>query len=136
MQDDPGVGGLRPTKSARDLPYVLILEDLDDIANLLRATLSEHGYRCFSLRSKSAAERFLGRVRPDLVIVDYGLLGGSGINAAQMAAAADVPVVVMSGYFDVRDEVERLQFTYVQKPFHLSEMIAVVERLLRRDQTT
>jgi hypothetical protein len=47
---------------------------------------------------KAAAERFLGRVRPDLVIVDYGLLGGSRINAAQMAAANNVPVVVMSGY--------------------------------------
>lgn len=50
-----------------------------------------------------------------------------------MAAAANVPVVVMSGYFDVRDEVESLQFTYVQKPFPFSEMIALVEQLVRHD---
>lgn len=83
-------------------PYILVLEDLDDIANLLRDELSGRGYRGFSLRSKSAAERFLKRVRPDLVIVDYELLGGSGLMAAQMAAEADVPVVVISGY-DVRE---------------------------------
>lgn len=117
-------------------PYVLILEDVDDIANLLRSELTAVGYRCFSLRSRRAAERFLGRVRPDMVIVDYGLLGGSGMKAAQMAAAANVPVIVMSGYLDVRDQVERLKFTYLQKPFHLSEIIELVERLVRRDRPT
>ena len=49
-------------------PYILVLEDLDDIANLLREELRARGYRCFSLRSKAAAERFLNRVRPDLVM--------------------------------------------------------------------
>jgi CheY-like chemotaxis protein len=98
------------TLDGRTAPYVLILEDLDAIANLLRAELSALGYRCFSLRSKGCAERFLNRVRPDLVIVDYGLLGGSGMKAAQMAAQSNVPVLVMSGYFGVRDEVERLGF--------------------------
>jgi DNA-binding response OmpR family regulator len=114
-------------------PYILILEDLDDIANLLRAELRAYGYRCFSLRSKSSAERFLHRVRPDLVIVDYGRLGGSGMKAAQMAAQSDVPVIVMSGYFNVQDEVERLGFSYLQKPFGTSQMLDLVCQLLPRD---
>ena len=116
----------------RAVPYVLILEDLDAIANLLRGELSAAGYRCFSLRSKASAERFLKRVRPDLVIVDYGLLGGTGITAAQMAARSNVPVIVMSGYLDVRDEIELLGFYYVQKPFGLSEMLDLVSRLVAR----
>jgi DNA-binding response OmpR family regulator len=120
------------TLGARAAPYVLILEDLDAIANLLRAELGERGYRCFSLRSKASAERFLSRVRPDLVIVDYGLLGGSGLVAAQMAAQSNVPVIVMSGYFTVRDEVERLGFCYLQKPFGLSEILDLVSRLVSR----
>jgi DNA-binding response OmpR family regulator len=121
------------TLADRAAPYVLILEDLDAIANLLRGELSALGYRCFSLRSKASAERFLKRVRPDLVIVDYGLLGGTGIKAAQMAAQSDVPVIVMSGYLDVRDEIELLGFYYVQKPFGLSEMLDLVSRLIARD---
>jgi DNA-binding response OmpR family regulator len=121
------------TLAGRAPPYVLILEDLDAIANLLRGELSALGYRCFSLRSKASAERFLKRVRPDLVIVDYGLLGGTGITAAQMAAQSNVPVIVMSGYLDVRDEIELLGFYYVQKPFGLSEMLDLVIRLVARD---
>ena len=50
-----------------------------------------------------------------------------------MATAANVPVVVMSGYFDVCDEVESLQFAYVQKPFPLSQMTELVKQLLSRD---
>ena len=121
------------TFGGRPAPYVLVLEDLDAIANLLRDELSARGYRCFSLRSKASAERFLSRVRPDLVIVDYELLGGAGIKAAQMAAQSNVPVIVMSGYFDVRAEIERLGFFYVQKPFSLSEMLDLVSRLVARD---
>ena len=120
-------------RSSRAIPYILVLEDHDDIANLLRSELSERGYRCFSLRSKSSAERFLTRVRPDLAIVDYGLLGGTGVNAANMAANAGVPVIVMSGYFTARDEIERLGFCYMQKPFRMSEMADLVSRLLARD---
>ena len=116
----------------RAAPYILVLEDLDDIANLLRSELSERGYRCFSLRSKSSAERFLNRVRPDLVIVDYALLGGTGIKAAQMAAEADVPMIVMSGH-DVRDEVECLGFAYLQKPFGLADTADLISGLLTRD---
>ena len=121
------------TLGHRAPPYVVILEDLDAIANLLRGELSALGYRCFSLRSKASAERFLKRVRPDLVIVDYGLLGGTGIEAAQMAARSNVPVIVMSGYLDVRDEIELLGFYYLQKPFGLSEMLDLVSRLIARD---
>ncbi len=113
-------------------PYILVLEDLDDIANLLREELSARGYRCFSLRSKAAAERFLNRVRPDLVIVDYELLGGSGLTAAQMAAEADVPVVVISGY-DVREEVEVLGFIFLPKPFGIAELSALAAKLLAPD---
>jgi DNA-binding response OmpR family regulator len=121
------------TPGARAAPYILVLEDLDDIANMVRSELSALGYRCFSLRSRASAERFLNLVRPDLVIVDYGLLGGTGIKAAEMAAQSKVPVIVMSGYLDVRDEVENLGFYYVQKPFSLSEMINLVRRLVASD---
>jgi two-component system, OmpR family, alkaline phosphatase synthesis response regulator PhoP len=121
------------TLGGRAAPYVLVLEDLDAIANLVRGELTALGYRCFSLRSKASAERFLNRVRPDLVIVDYGLLGGTGITAAQMAATSNVPVIVMSGYFGIREEVEQLGFHYLQKPFGLSEVIDLVSRLVPRD---
>ena len=42
--DSGGAAGPRSAKLASAVPYVLILEDVDDIANLLRAELSAQGY--------------------------------------------------------------------------------------------
>lgn len=50
------------------LPYIAVPEDREDIANLICDELSACGYRCFSLRSKAAVERFLRDVRPRLAI--------------------------------------------------------------------
>ncbi|MFZ3236357.1 MAG: hypothetical protein WA417_20150 [Stellaceae bacterium] len=67
------------------------------------------------------------------MIVDYGLLGGSGIKAAQMATAADVPVIVMSGYLHVCEEIEPLGLSYLQKPFQIAELLLFAALLLRCD---
>jgi DNA-binding response OmpR family regulator len=112
----------------------LILEDDPAVARVLSDGLREAGYRFFVLRKKASAERFLRRVRPDLIIVDYALVGGSGMQAAQMAAAAKVPVVVMSGHIDVREQVEAFGFIFLQKPFRIAELLIVAGKLADRDQ--
>jgi DNA-binding response OmpR family regulator len=109
--------------------YVLILEDDEGVAELLCEAFREAGCRCFVLRKRATAERFLRRVRPDLIVVDYSLVGGNGLQAAQMAAEAKVPVIVTSGYLDVGDEVERLGFIFVEKPFRVTEMLALAAQV-------
>ena len=78
------------------------------------------------LRKKATAERFLHRVRPDLIVV----VGGNGLQAAQMAAEAKVPVIVTSGHHEVREEVEIFGFTFLPKPFRIADMLALAARLL------
>ncbi len=46
---------------------------------------------------------------------------------------ADVPVIVMSGYLNIRDEMEPLGFYYLQKPFSLAEMLNLVVRCIPHD---
>ena len=113
--------------------YVLILEDDPAVAALLCDVFRATDYRFFVLRIKVAAERFLRRVRPDLVIVDCGLLDGSGMQAAQMAAETKVPVVVISGHFGVREEVEALGFLFLPKPFRVAELLALAAKIVDRD---
>lgn len=113
---------------AGTVTYVLILED---DAELLCEVLGEAGHRCFVLWTRATAERFLRRVRPDLVIVDYSLVGGSGLQAAQLAAAAKVPVIVTSGYHDVRERVEALGFIFLPKPFRVPALLTLGASLFR-----
>lgn len=50
-----------------------------------------------------------------------------------MATKANVPVILLSGYLNVRDEIEPLGFSFLQKPLRLSEMLALAARLLPHD---
>jgi DNA-binding NtrC family response regulator len=65
--------------------------------------------------------------------VDYGLIGGSGMQAAQMAAEAKVPVVVMSGHLGVPDQMEAFEFVFLQKPFRIAELLTLAAELVGRD---
>lgn len=112
------------------MAYVLILEDDRNIASLLREVLQAEGHRCFVLRSKATAERFLRRVRPDLIVADYELADGSGTQPAQMASEAAVAVIMTSGY-PIEDEVTALGFAFLQKPFRIAELSALAARLLQ-----
>ena len=79
------------------MAYILIVEDDKDVAEMLCDVLRTEGHRCFLLRSKAVAERFLRRARPDLVIVDWLLIDGHGLQVATLATQLNLPVVVTSG---------------------------------------
>jgi DNA-binding response OmpR family regulator len=110
--------------------YVLIVEDNQLLAEMLSDVFGVEGNRCFVIRSKSTAERFLRRVRPDLVVLDYHLIGGVGLAAARIASKKSVPVIVTSGHPNVFDQVREAGFAYLQKPFTPSELLALASSLL------
>lgn len=50
-----------------------------------------------------------------------------------MATKASVPVIVMSGYLTVRDEIMPLGFSFLQKPFNLADLSDLINRLIRSE---
>jgi DNA-binding response OmpR family regulator len=78
---------------------------------VVRDALRAQGHRCFMIRSKAGAERFLRRVRPDLVVLDCLLVGGDGLQLArQLALEAKVPVIVTSGDIDKAEQAAKAGF--------------------------
>jgi DNA-binding response OmpR family regulator len=111
--------------------YIVLLEDYEEVAEIMCDALRCEGHRCFVIRSQRSAERFLSRVRPDLVIVDCLLIGGDGLEvAAQLACKANIPVIVTSGDEDRAAEAERAGFPCLRKPFRLVDLVAAVSMLL------
>lgn len=113
--------------------HILIIEDDQTLADLLHEAFRIRGYHCFVIRSKASAEHFLRNVQPDLVVVDYQLIGGVGLQAARIAAKMKVPVIVISGYPDVFDEARKLGFAFLKKPFTGMELLAIASTLLEDD---
>ena len=74
---------------------------------------------------------------PDLVVLDLGLPGISGIEVIEgLRGWTRIPIVVLSARDAERDKIDALDAgadDYVTKPFGMGELLARVRAALRRD---
>jgi DNA-binding NarL/FixJ family response regulator len=121
-------------------PHILIVEDHQGVRQSLREwlELSFPGYRLLEATSGEEGVTLAQAMSPCLVIMDIGLPGMSGIEAAQSIKAA-VPTtrVVMLTMFD--DEAHRADAiaagvsAYVPKRKVQTELLPVLTALLEED---
>jgi DNA-binding response OmpR family regulator len=118
-------------------PRVLVVEDDDAIAQVLKRSLRMEGYE---VRVAEDGERALDQAHgflPDLVILDLGLPGLDGIEVAKRLRHddGDVPILVLTARDAVESRVEGLDAgadDYLVKPFERQELLARLRALLRR----
>ncbi|WP_165064124.1 response regulator [Marisediminicola senii] len=115
---------------------VLIVDDDDQILKALRINLAARGYSVSLATTGPEALDIAARSRPDLVILDLGLPGFSGIQVIEgLRGWTQVPILVVSGRSDSADKVDALDAgadDYVTKPFAIDELLARVRALTRR----
>lgn len=115
---------------------VVLIEDEDAIADLLRLYCEQEGFR---LVHAPNGERGLEAVRerdPRVVLLDIGLPGMDGIEVCRrIRATSDVPVIMLTARDDEVDKIVGLEVgadDYVTKPFSPRELMARVKAVLRR----
>jgi two-component system response regulator PrrA len=116
---------------------VLLVEDDGDVRTAITRGLGLHELRVVEAGSAEDAIAAIARRVPDVLVVDVGLPGMSGIElcAELRRRHVDVPILILSARDQVGDRVEGLRAgadDYVVKPFHLDELAARLEALLRR----
>ena len=118
---------------------VLVVEDSQDIADLIRLFLEKDGHDVTTLASGGDALRRARSDRPDLVVLDLMLPGLDGLHVCQAlradAATAAVPIIMLTARGEESDRVRGLELgadDYVTKPFSPRELAARVAALLRR----
>lgn len=116
---------------------VLVVEDEESIADLLRLYLSRDGFAVSTACDGDEALRRIRELRPSLVLLDVGLPGVDGIEVCrEMRAAQDWTPVIFCTARD--EEVERIvglelgADDYITKPFSPREVVARVKAVLRR----
>lgn len=115
---------------------VLVVEDDESIADVLRRTLRQEGHEVRSsvdgVEALHAAEEFV----PDLVILDLGLPGLDGVEVCRrLRADSDVPILILTARSELGDRVEGLDSgadDYLVKPFERQELLARMRALMRR----
>jgi DNA-binding response OmpR family regulator len=121
-------------------PHVLIVEDEQDIAGLIKHTLERTGDAVAEIvGSGDAALKAVAERTPDLIILDLNLPVLSGIEVCRILRsrgdAVHVPIIMLTARTSENDRVAGLDLgadDYVTKPFSLRELSARVRAALRR----
>jgi two-component system response regulator MprA len=117
-------------------PRVLVVEDDDDIATVLKRALRLEGYDVRVAGDGEAALDQAGLFEPDAVVLDLGLPRLDGMEVCRrIRAESDVPILMLTARAETEDRVKGLDTgadDYLPKPFERSELLARIRALLRR----
>jgi two-component system, OmpR family, response regulator RegX3 len=119
-----------------DRVRILIVEDDESYREALHAGLSMEGYEIEPAADDNDGLRRFAAHLPDLVLLDVLLPGMAGTEVCRrMRDIAPVPVIMVSALDSEVDIVLGLELgaaDYVTKPYHLRELVARVQAVLRR----
>jgi len=121
---------------------VLVVDDEPTILDVVARYLERAGYRTRVAVDGAQAIDAVAMDRPDLVVLDLMLPGVDGLEVMRRLRAHDhvaLPVILLTAKGEESDRVVGLRLgadDYVVKPFSPAELIARVDAVLRRVDTS
>jgi len=122
------------------LNKILVVEDERSMRDLLGLMLRKEGYSVETAESAEDALELMGQGRFfDLVITDISMSGMSGLELLRhtRGRSKDTEVILMTAFGSKQTAIDALNdgaTYYVEKPFDLDEMKAVVRKTLQQTQ--
>ena len=118
---------------------ILIVEDEQAIAEMVKMCLEKNGYICEIVNNGSVAAERIEDNRYDLILLDIMLPDIDGYELIEYIKQFHMPVIFISAKTAVNDKVKGLKLgaeDYITKPFDLEELLARVAIVLRRYHKT
>lgn len=120
-------------------PTVLVVDDETAIRDMLRMALEIADFHCIEADNIHDGYTLVVDERPDIVLLDWMLPGGSGIELLRRIkrgdTTRDLPVIMLTAKTAEDNVIQGLDVgadDYITKPFAPRELIARVRALLRR----
>jgi two-component system phosphate regulon response regulator PhoB len=118
---------------------VLIVDDEFAIRDMIRMALEIAEFNCIEAETIQQAFTLIVDERPDLVLLDWMLPGGSGMELLRRLkrgeSTREVPVIMLTAKTSEDNVIQGLDVgadDYITKPFAPRELIARIKALLRR----
>lgn len=118
---------------------VLVVDDETSIREMLRLALEISDFECSEAADIHEAYRLITDEIPDIILLDWMLPGGSGIELLrrlkQEEATQTVPVIMLTAKTHEDNVIQGLEVgadDYITKPFAPKELIARMKAILRR----
>jgi len=122
-------------------PQLLVVDDEPELRSLLVEYFARHDFAVEAVADAAAARASLALRLPALAILDINMPGENGLSLARWMREAHprVGLVMLTTASDTIDRVVGLELgadDYVPKPFEMRELLARVQAVLRRAETT
>ena len=118
---------------------VLVVDDETSIREMLRLALEISDFECIEAADIHEAYRLITDDTPDIILLDWMLPGGSGIELLRRLkkeeATQTLPVIMLTAKGEEADRLRGLDGgadDYITKPFSPAELLARARALLRR----
>jgi two-component system, OmpR family, phosphate regulon response regulator PhoB len=119
--------------------HILIVEDEEPLALLLRYNLEAEGYEVDAAARGDDADLRLRENPPDLAVIDWMLPGLSGIELIRRVRGRPetrlLPIIMLTARGEETERIRGLSTgadDYIVKPFSVPELLARIRALLRR----
>ncbi|MCD9492203.1 phosphate regulon transcriptional regulatory protein PhoB [Photobacterium phosphoreum] len=122
---------------------ILVVEDEAPIREMLCFVLEQNGYQAIEAEDYDSALEKMCEPYPELILMDWMLPGGSGINLIKHfkrdELTRQIPVVMLTARGEEEDKVRGLEVgadDYITKPFSPKELMARLKAVMRRASPT
>lgn len=116
---------------------ILIIEDEPALRESIQKYLGHQGFTCEAVGDFTDGLEKVRNYNYDCVVVDIGLPAGSGLDIVKELKQIEAKsgIIIISAKNSLEDKLMGLQLgsdDYLTKPFHLSELNARINAILRR----
>ncbi|MBI4971687.1 MAG: response regulator [Candidatus Omnitrophica bacterium] len=125
-------------ESKKDI-HVLVVDDEAGIRDFLSMELAGQGYQISTAHNGTEAMEKIKKDHFRLVISDVRMPKVDGIQVLEAIKKIDpdTEVIMMTAYGDVEVAIKAMKkgaYDFVQKPFNLEEMVALIEKALEKSE--
>ena len=115
---------------------ILVVDDKKSLRDLVKAYLTQEGFRVVTADSGRTALHVARHEKPDLILLDIMMPEMDGYEFIRIyTKEKDTPIILLTARLEESDRVLGLELgadDYVTKPFSMRELVARIRAVLRR----
>lgn len=118
------------------MKHIFVIDDAFDIRQLIVKYLEKEGYKTTSFCNGDTVVEEIGRLSPDLLVMDIMMPGIDGLDLCRnIRQVSDVPIIFVSARGEEIDRIIGLEMgadDYLSKPFSPRELLARIKNIFKR----
>lgn len=122
------------------MKHIFVVDDEKSIRDILKKYIDNEGYKVTLFDNGNTVLSEMGRLKPDLLVVDIMMPGINGIELCkQIRKTSDIPIIFVTARGEELDRVLGLELgadDYLTKPFSPRELIARIKNIFKRLERT